>query len=67
MEKKKGEEDRQNKDLKKQKINRERTETKYKSKCIQITLLGYFIASVFQDKQVVKYIVCPSFTVIKNK
>lgn len=28
MEKKKGEEDRQNKDLKKQEINRERTETK---------------------------------------
>ena len=30
---------------------------KYKSRCIQTTLLGYFIPSIFQDKQVVKYIV----------
>lgn len=40
---------------------------KYKSRCIQRTLLGYFIPSILQDKQVVKYSVCPSFIVIKNK
>lgn len=31
------------------------------------TLLGYFIPSILQDKQVVKQIVCPSFIVMKNK